>query len=240
MPESLADKLVKIEEADLMLDDLDRFYEVMKSGTSVDDFLHCHAAIFSFIHSAGLTPEYRLGSGRLKRLRDEITPVARYVRQSAALDDWIQFPLNSSTPDCNVWHRATQRHQTIEVTIIRGKERYYLKKELNDTGAGRGRIGVGDNQPKRKFENAMGKEPRMHSTDEEQIATAEAIALCVRKKTRSSGDLLLIEYDGINLLPKIRWLEIQSRLAQSVQTLRFSEIFLVGNGRDSNFCLRLR
>jgi hypothetical protein len=40
----------------LTMDKLDSFYDLVKCGTSIEDFLHCHAALFPFIHSQGLTP----------------------------------------------------------------------------------------------------------------------------------------------------------------------------------------
>ena len=75
-------------------DKLDDFYTTIKSGTTVSNFLEKYECIFRFIHSEGLTKDYRLGSGRVKKLRDEVTPVARFVRQFAAPTDRISFALS--------------------------------------------------------------------------------------------------------------------------------------------------
>lgn len=222
-----------------MSDDLDRFYELAKIGARVDNFLQRYDALFPFIHSTGLTSEYRLGKSRLKRLRDEVTPAARFIRQHAAPDDQIQFPLNNSVPDCNVWHHASARNRTIEITIIQGRERLNLMTELNATGSGRGFLGLTDDRPTAEFLAAMGEERQMHSTDKAQATMAHAIALCAQNKTHSQADTLLIEVPLLPL-PKIRWLEMQSQLTQLVQALSFSEIFLVWDHDDGDLCLQLK
>ena len=120
------------------VDDLDRFYEVVKSGTRVDAFLGEFKLIFPFLRANGLKEEYRLARGRVKRLRDEITPVAIFAGRYAAPHDRIQFPLNSDVPDCNIWHQNPAWHRTIETTIIQGRARLNVMTELNETGWGRG------------------------------------------------------------------------------------------------------
>src|SRR5262245_18238652 len=124
----------------------------------MDEFLGCYDELFPFIHPYGLTPDYRSGKGRVKPLRDETTPTARVVRQHAAPDDRIQFPLDSGVPDCNIWHRAPLRHRIVEISIAQGKERFFLNSELNATGSSRGFLGLTDDRTRAEFEDAMRQE----------------------------------------------------------------------------------
>jgi hypothetical protein len=226
----------------LNMDDLDGFYELVRGRTRVDQFLRCYDALSTFVHSNGLTPDYRLGKGRLKRLRDEVTPAACFVRQHAAPVDEIQFPLNSNVPDCHVWHRDPERHRTIEITVVQGRERFNLMTELNSCGLARGFIGLTDDKPTGEFLDAMRApldERPMYSTDAAQEIMAHAITLCARNKLHSKGDTLIIEAELL-ALPRIRWQETQSRLAQLTVLLSFSEIFLIGYHDDGDLCLQLK
>jgi hypothetical protein len=174
----------------LNMDDLDGFYELVRGRTRVDQFLRCYDALSTFVHSNGLTPDHRLGKGRLKRLRDEVTPAACFVRQHAAPVDEIQFPLNSNVPDCHVWHRDPERHRTIEITVVQGRERFNLMTELNSCGLARGFIGLTDDKPTGEFLDAMRApldERPMYSTDAAQEIMAHAITLCARNKLHSKG-----------------------------------------------------
>ena len=221
-------------------DAIDEFYSLIKAGTCVGELLRQYTALFPFIHSMGLTPDYRLGKGRLKRLFDEVTPVTRVVRRCAGLDDRIQFPLNSSVPDCNLWHRSG-RHQTIEVTTVHRRAHFFLMKELNATGQGRGYLGLDDSSSNEDFRSAMNREREMHSTPEAQASKARAIASCARKKSNNqSAETLIIEDLMLNCLPTNRCLEMQYRLSELVQPLLFSEIYLVGYHNDDDLCLRLK
>jgi hypothetical protein len=151
------------------------------------------------------------------------------------------MPLDSSVPDCNVWHRNPARHRTIEITIVQGLERLYLMTELNETGHGRGFLGLTDDQSKVEFLSAMNNDRRMYSTEEAQTTMLHAISLCVRKKVHSSGDTLLIEAP-LHWLQRTRWLQIQSLLMQLVEELSFTEVYLIGSRDDDgdHSCLQLK
>ncbi len=84
--------------------ELDDFYAALKSGTTVANFLERYDGIIRFIHKEGLTKDYRLGRGRVKKLRDEVSPVARFVKVHAAPKDRICFALDDTAPDCFVKH----------------------------------------------------------------------------------------------------------------------------------------
>jgi hypothetical protein len=174
----------------------------------------------------------------MKRLRDEVTPAARFVRRCAAPEDRIQFPLDYGAADCNVCHQAPVRRRTIQITLIQGRERLNLMTELNETGCGRGFLGVTDDRPTSEFFDAIGKEREMYSTAEGQRTIVQAIELCAQNKAGIQGDTLLIE--APTYLPMVRMLEIQLQLKQSVSRLSFSEIYLVGDHEDGDLCLQLK
>ena len=74
--------------------ELDDFYAALKSGTTVANFLERYDGIIRFIHKEGLTKDYRLARRRVKKLRDVVSPVARFVREHAASEDRIWFALD--------------------------------------------------------------------------------------------------------------------------------------------------
>ena len=75
---------------------IDDFIDLIMRGTCVGEFLKRHAGLFADIKAAGLVQDYRLGRGRMKRLRDEVAPVELFLRGHADAADRVQFPLNSS------------------------------------------------------------------------------------------------------------------------------------------------
>jgi hypothetical protein len=134
------------------------------------------------LRSHGLVEDYRLGRGRMKRLRDEVTPVALFLSEHAGSSDKIQFPLNNHVPDCNVWHRTPNLHRTIEVTVAQARERLNLMTELNETGWGRGFIGVTDDKSKSAFDERMAEPREAYSTDRVREIMTGALTLCPETK----------------------------------------------------------
>jgi hypothetical protein len=192
-------------------DQLDDFYTTIKNGTTVSNFLEKYDCIFSFIHSEGLTEHYRLASGRVKKLRDEVTPVARFVRKFAAPTDRISFALSDKTPDCCVMHEGSPSRE-IEVTVAQARERLNVMTELNQTGTGRGFLGLPDDAPTAHFEKLMNQPRTAYSTEEIGRAIICAVALCARKKSKFTGDTLLIEAP-LETLPAYRWDDFWESLA---------------------------
>jgi len=221
------------------MDVFDSFYEQIKSGLEVSEFLGLHAALFPEIKAHGLVEDYRLGRGRMKRLRDEITPVALFLRGHADSSDRVQFPLNNSVPDSNVWHRTPNLHRTIEVTVAQARERLNLMTELNSSGWGRGFIGVTDNKPKSAFDEKMADPREAYSTDQVRETMIDALALCARNKAHSQGHTLIVS-TAMEHLPRERWAEMQQVLAAPVAQLPFQEVYLVGRPDEKELCLRLK
>jgi hypothetical protein len=219
-------------------DKLNNFYEALTSGLTVKSFLCRLTDIYEFIHSRGLTNDYRLGKRRMKKLRDEVTPVARFVKTYAHLEDRVQLTMDNKFPDC-VLFRKDGGKLDIEVTRAQAREDYYLMTELNETGTGRGFIGVPDDAPTHKFEEAMRRERQASATDEIVSCIEGAIELRARKKKQHQADILLIEAP-LWLLPTSRWYEYLARFTAKVKPLKFHEVYLTGRGDNDDICLKIK
>ncbi len=173
-------------------DELDDFYTALKSGTNVASFLEKYERIIRFTHAEGLTEDYRLGSGRVKKLRDEVSPVARFVSKYAAPEDRIWFALDDTAPDCCVRH-GSGRLREIEVTVAQARERLNVMTELNQTGTGRGFFGLSDDAPTEDFVRRRAQPRVAYSAEEIGRSIICAVAICAHKKSKFRGDTLLIE-----------------------------------------------
>ena len=219
-------------------DKLDDFYEILRMGLTVERFLHLRKEIFGFVHSHELTKDYRLGRGRVKRLCDEVTPVARFVRECAKPEDWVSFTMDSQYPDCVVCHQDGRKRE-LEVTMAQARERFHLMSDLNETGTSRGFIGLTDNTPTQHFKDAMGSERQAYSTDEVISCIQHAIQLRVRKKKKYKGNTLLIEADLL-ILPSARWDEFRTRFTKEAKVLNFCEVYLTGRGDSGDIILKIK
>ncbi len=218
--------------------ELDDFYAALKSGTTVANFLERYDGIFQFIHKKGLTKDYRLAKGRMKKLRDEVCPVARFVRMHATPEDRIRFALDDTAPDCFVKH-GDDRLREIEVTVAQARERLNVMTELNQTGTGRGYLGLSDDAPTKDFVRRMDQPRIAHSTEEIGRSIVCAVAICARKKSKSPGDTLLIEAP-LETLPADRWGNFRAPLAETVKDLAFPEVYVTGRSGDRDICLRIK
>jgi hypothetical protein len=219
-------------------DSLDGFYECLKAGLTVEAFLSRYEAVFEFVHSRGLTEDYRLGRRQVKKLRDEVTPVARFCAKCVEPQDTIRFNLDEKYPDC-VLTRLNKEICEIEVTVAQARERHALMTELHKTGSGRGFIGVADDQPKERFDEMMALESRAYSTEEAIQCIEYAIGLCSERKKFHSGDVILIE-TPFEILPAPRWLEFSAEFAERVEGVRFREVYLTGRGDDGDMVLKIK
>jgi hypothetical protein len=226
-------------ERQLRMDQLDRFYKKLKSGLEVAAFLEGRRALFGDIRARGLIGDYRLGKGRMKRLRDEVTPTAIFLAGHAKDQDIVHFPLNSNAPDCNVWHRTPHQHRMIALTVAQARERPNLMTELNETGWGRGFIGATDDKPKSAFDKTMAESPEAFSTEQVRRTLIDALALCARNKAHSLGDTLIVSTE-MGLLSRKSWAEIQPALTLPVARLKFQEVYLVGESDGEEICLKLK
>lgn len=219
-------------------DELHNFYAVLKRGTTVTDFLDRYERVIPFIQKEGLTKSYRLAQGVVKKLRDEVSPVARFVRMHAAPEDRIWFALSNNTPDCCVRHEGGDLRE-IEVTVVHARERLNVMTELNETGIGRGHLGLSDDAPMDDFVRKMAQ-PRTAYTDKEiGDNMIRAVEICAHKKGKFQGSTLLIEAP-LETLPTDRWKNLRAPLAEKVRELAFSEVYVTGRSDKGDICLRIK
>ena len=219
-------------------DNLDNFYVDLRHGLSVASFLERYQSAIRFIHATGLTNDFRLGKGKTKRLRDEVSPVARFVKQNAAPEDRIAFTLDNTFPDCCIIHEGGHLRE-IEVTIAQGRETFFVMTELNEAGTGRGYLGLSDDAPTKEFRSEMAK-PRQGYFEEDVVQSIiSAVALCARKKGTTGGDTLLIEAPLETLAPT-QWNSHKLRFSEQVRDLSFTEIYLTGHSDNNDICLRIK
>lgn len=213
--------------------DLNAYYDTLTKGTSVCAFLEGFHQIIQHVHKAKLEDQYRLGRDEngieLKKLRDEVSPVARFVREHAQSGDTITFNLNDEYPDCTVVPQDG-RKQGIEVTVARGFARYREMTKLNNCGESRPLIGLQDDAPKADKNAATNKEPEMYSTDDAINTVIEAVENSAEKKSKHKGDTLLIVLEDMNLLPegRIDWSTLFANNT-TVTNLEFSKVYVTSS-----------
>lgn len=209
-----------------------KFYDDLSApdGMSVTDFHNRLATLFEENRSSNDVNDYRLGKKPWKKLRDEITPVSRFLKYSHINADRICFPLDDNIPDCWLLN-VNGENRGIEVTIERGREQYHLAKELNESSMGRGFIGILDDASQADFDNRMSNPRSMYSSVQALDTTKAGILRCLSKKNDhkySKIFYLLIQAD-LSTLPKQRWSAIVEELSQEAASLPFEEVHVIGN-----------
>ncbi len=192
-----------------------------------------------FVHDSGFTESFRLGQGRTKKLRDEVVPVARFLRAVSEPQDRIQFSLDNAFPDC-VLTRSDGEVRQIEVTVAQAKTRFFTMSELNRRGTGRGYMNLTDEESSGAFENQMAQ-PRMAYETREIVETAsKAIKICIEKKKHHGSDTLVVELLSVEILPKNRWSQHLDQLRSSAHESSFNEVYMTCSSTDGDVCLRLK
>jgi hypothetical protein len=219
------------------LADLDDFYAALRGGLPVSALIAGYERMVDLTHAAEMTAEFRLGSGQLKKLKDEVLPVVRFVRLHATADDLVRFAIGSSYPDCE-WVPVGKRKREIEVTVGQAKERLHTMRELNECGKSRGFVGLSDSEPQTAFEEVMRQPREGYSIERVVRCVSEALASCVENKSRHQGDILLIEITNLQTLPDEQWLRHLTSFQEAVHDAPFAEVYMTGRSHD-NICLRL-
>jgi len=217
-----------------------RFYDRLRIGMRVDDFLSDLSRVNQFVHAAGMTHMYRLAAGPTKRLSDEIWPVARWATSHAGPEDRIQFPLSNEPPDCKIWRPGIAEPGTIEVTVAGAKERRFTMLELNREGVGRGFMGLSDDEPDNRFHEEIRRGGRAYSSTEAQAALTTAVKRCLKRKSRGSYANTLVIEANTKVVPESMWTDIRASLLAAVRESTFREIFVVGPGSPSHVCIQLK
>lgn len=228
-------------------DALDDFYAALRKGLPVEDFLRRRGQIFQFVKSHGLAEDYVLGRGRLDKLRDEVIPIARFVREHASPDDEIRFALDNSYPDCVLRNRHG-RQRTIEVTVTRAKERLALMEQLIKGGEVHGVINLQDHAELsdfRRHAERAGDPDKAEAYSTEQLFSliVYAVERSTKRKAHHQADTLLIEVvQDMYALTDNRCPGLQNLLLKSeqVKQLSFSDVYVVGYGDQGDICLKIK
>lgn len=180
------------------------------------------------------TPEelrqWRTSSGPLKKLCDEVLPVARTFRFFNVTEGTVTFPLDNKVPDC-WWHREGKEPVGIEVTVAQGRARHLLARELEEKGTGRGFLGLQDTATSEEAKAAANSKRTMYTTGQAREAMRTALLHCMRQKNdpKYNGMILVIETD----MTPIRSVDYESlipELKECADSTPFSEIYAVGKG----------
>ena len=228
-------------------DALDDFYAALKKGITIEDFLRRREEIFQFVKTHGLTNDYKLGRGRVSELRDEVIPIARFVRDHALPDDEIRLALDNSYPDCVLRNRHG-RQREIEVTVARAKERVALMEQLIKGGEVHGVIDLPEQAELSDFRRhaELAGDPDMadaYSTEQLFSLFVDAVEKSAKRKANHKADTLLIEVvPDLYCLPDNRCPDLQNLLLQSeaVRRLSFSDVYVVGYGDQGDICLKIK
>jgi hypothetical protein len=215
-------------------DQLELFYAKIRGPIEVSTLLDEYKSIFPFIHRSGLTADYREARGRLKRLRDEVTPIVGLLKRKAEPTDMAKFNLDSSDYDA-LWVRS-QSSIKIEATVAQARARLNLMRELNKKGEGRGFLPITDDEKTERFLAAMDKEPSGYLTKEYVSTLDRAIRLCLRNKQNSPADILVIDAPASNECFPFERLGELPVLCEPQALAQRMEIYVI----DREVCLRIR
>ncbi len=210
---------------------LDQFYRELSNpaGILVADFQEKYVRLFAGSRSGDDVKDYRLGKKPWKKLKDEVTPIFNFLKYNQIRAHRVRFPLDNDTPDCWLFD-VNGEDRGVEVTIERGRERYHLAKELNNTGEGRGFIGVQDDAAKEKFSDKMSSPRSMYTTERALDVVKAGILRCLSRKNdvKYSKVYYLVIQTDFSILPKQRWYAIENDLRINAINLPFQEIHAVG------------
>ena len=106
-------------------------------------------------------------------------------------------------------------------------------------GAGRGFLGLSDDAPTEDFKRKMA-EPRVaYSAEEIGHSIIRAVANCVQNKSKSHGDILLIEAP-LESLPADRWNDFSACLAEQAKESTYPAVYVTGRSDGRDTCLRIK
>ena len=232
-----ADQIMSITEK------LEGFYKEISDpkGIELAAFQSKLTSVFESERSGSDIDDYRLGKKPWKKLRDEVVPVSRYLKLSEIHKGRVRFPLDNKTPDC--WLTTTDDSELgIEVTIERGRERYHLATELNETVMGRGFIGIQDDESQTEFDDRMSNPRTMFTADQALEATKKGILRCLSRKDdkKYRGVFCLLIQAHLNTLSAERWGPVKPELRKAAISLPFEEVHIIGDVDDRLFGFRIK
>jgi hypothetical protein len=183
----------------------------------------------------------RLSRGPLKKIIDEVFPVRRFLLFREISKGCLKFPLNNEIPDCWLWRDGAHTPLGIEVTVAQGRERHFLKSELDEKGIGRGFIGLQDDVCNADFKAALRKPRVTYSSDHALSAVKAGIVRCLRKKANSKyDDMMLLIQAPLILLSFELWEKIKCKLVAEARGMSFGEIYVIGDDSQRPFGFKIK
>jgi hypothetical protein len=219
---------------------LDKLLSRLKDWMPIPDFEKAMVEYFSGPRSKDEIADYRAKRGKVKKLRDEVTPVWNHI-SFVGIKGEVRFELNDSVPDCWMRRNSNSKPWGVEVTIAQSREQHHLGQELNEKGIGRGFIGLPDDAPSSAFASNLARGRVMYSTESALTTTLNGVTLCLKKKKKAkyAGFDLLIEAP-LYYLPQERWNYIQDELQIAAADMPFREIHIIGGRSPEPIGFRIK
>ena len=228
----------------MTLDDaLKRLYESVsdRDGCTIQELNKSLSGLYSLEISEADRSELRVGAGKFKKLRDEISVVARYFSYRGILVGRVKFQLSSEIPDCWFMPNDNGRAIGIEVTKARGRDDYEISKELSDRGSAPGFLGLPENASKRDFENKLSQPRQAYSTREAISVMHHGIQTCIEKKKDSKFQgMILVIGAALNIIPTDRWNDSSRQLRDGALKSPFDEIHVVSDAENPGFGFQIK
>lgn len=177
--------------------------------------------------------DFRQGTRPWKKLRDEVSPVSRFLSVNN-LEGNVHFPLNNDPPDA--WFMPKREARIgIEVTRSLGRTDYVLAKEMVSKGEGRGFLGLQDGAPRADFDKAMHSPRIRYKTSQALISVSKGVTQCLKAKNKIKYEgMWLLILASLNILPRERWEPIIPDLRQKAAPMPFSQVHVFDSiGEDS-------
>jgi hypothetical protein len=215
---------------------LEHLLAVAQRGGTIAELQAAIGSLINSDRSDDDLADWRLRRGKLKKVCDEIIPVARLFRFLGESNGRAQFPLDDHVPDC-WWQREDGQRVGIEVTISQGQARHILGTELVQAPRGsivRGFIDLQDGKGKKHKQRVVSvkrSSRAIYSSEQALMAVGNGLRRCLDEKNREvyRGMLLVIEAP-LDALPAERWKTLQPALATEAASSPFEGIYVLGSG----------
>ncbi|WP_238368183.1 hypothetical protein [Mesobacterium pallidum] len=182
----------------------------------------------------------RSGLRPYKKIRDEVSPIDRFLRWAGLASATVYFPMDNTVPDCTILLPTGQTIQ-LEVTTAGSRERKRTAEQLNREGISRGFSGLRDDATRDEEQERLEQPPQMYSTVQAIDTISKAISLSLAKKNdrKYEGMALLVAVDLVWLGPE-RWKVLPKLLKSDVDRLPFSEVYLIHKDRKDLLGFQLK
>lgn len=226
------------------MNELNVLEKSLKSGMEVEPFLSSYKALFPLIHEAGLTDDFRQGRKSCKRLRDEISVLAKFLEQCEQRYSEVCMPLDSGPVDAVLNFRDGRGESKVQITCGDAKSRNLRWEEHKSKVIGRGFYPClnSDDYNQKKGE-ILNSKREAYSTEQAVEFVGKLLEEAVKSKEENSSksDTLLVEMP-LNILSEQHWAkpEIRDPLLGKVSRSNFTSIYLVDGMASSGIVLPLK